>query len=382
MISQSFSTLPTDRSIPFSKVVDFHGEHNPRRCYAVLPHPDDAKDPIRVSWRELSGAVNRGAYILNPMSNGSVPSIGTGHVVGIFAMIDTFLYYSIVLAIIRSGNIVSSTCFVKASQLTRKTKPFPLSPRNTVDGVVNLLETTSCHHLIIGGPSLIHDAVSEIHRKMEEKSHPVALIPSPSLEQLYPNLGVEDFDDQFVRTDPASSGGVFFHSSGTTGFPKAIHITERILLDFMNTRRSMIQVHSASSSKRTPYTAAIREVPPTWVVGSLPLPPFHLMSFYSQVLMPLAAGTTATFWAPTSAPPPVPTPENTLVGYKAANCNSLFVVPSFVLNWAQDDSSVEYLSTMDYVVGLAGPLSESSNTLTKRTVHLALRRWTSSLGRR
>jgi hypothetical protein len=124
MMSKNFSALPTDRSVPFSKVVDFHGQHNPSRCYAVLPHPDGAKSPIRVSWRELSKAVNRGAFLLNPISDGSAPFIGTGNVVGIFAMIDTFLYQSIVLAIIRSGNIVSAAYFATASQLTRQPSHF------------------------------------------------------------------------------------------------------------------------------------------------------------------------------------------------------------------------------------------------------------------
>lgn len=102
-----FTPPPLDGSVSFGQLVDFHLEHNPTWDYAVLaPATGTTSGPIHLTYAELTKAVHRGSHIINPV-NGGVPTLGTGNVIAIFASTDTLLYQTMVLAVARSGNVVS-----------------------------------------------------------------------------------------------------------------------------------------------------------------------------------------------------------------------------------------------------------------------------------
>lgn len=81
-------------------------------------------------------------------------------------------------------------------------------------------------------------------------------------------------------------------------------------------------------------------------------PPFHLMGIAGQLVIPLYAGTRILLWdlTPPADSVPVPTPENTIQTLKAFGCDATTAVPSFLVNWAQNEEAVQYLRQMDHVV--------------------------------
>lgn len=102
--------MSTYTQINFPVLIDAHTQQHPDRPYAILASPNQTEAPteskaIEVSWRELHDAVHRAAYSINPLPPSGVPT--GGKVIAIIAITDTFLYQTIVLAIARSGNIVS-----------------------------------------------------------------------------------------------------------------------------------------------------------------------------------------------------------------------------------------------------------------------------------
>lgn len=99
---------PSLDTIPFPVLIDFHNQHNRDYPYAILsPHaPSDALKLTAVTWGDFFRAVTRGAYLVNPLTPGGMPS-RAGRVIAVLAVADSLVYQALVLAIVRSGNIVS-----------------------------------------------------------------------------------------------------------------------------------------------------------------------------------------------------------------------------------------------------------------------------------
>lgn len=96
---------PLDGSLDLTQIIDFFLDTSPEHVYATLAPPSGTGDLIDVTWPELARAIHRGAHIVNPILDGR-SKIGTGNVVCIYAVADNLLYATLILAIIRSGNIV------------------------------------------------------------------------------------------------------------------------------------------------------------------------------------------------------------------------------------------------------------------------------------
>lgn len=117
-----------------------------------------------------------------------------------------------------------------------------MSNRNTAPAIANLLSKTSCHHLIRTMDSATDRIVNEVYRTMDG-SHPINLIPVPLIEKLFPHLGHETVDDPFepypaVKYHSQDKTLMYCHSSGSTGFPKPIPLTQRYIFQLMNLRES------------------------------------------------------------------------------------------------------------------------------------------------
>ncbi|KAJ7458508.1 amp-CoA ligase, partial [Mycena latifolia] len=165
-----------------------------------------------ITHLQFGQATHRAAQVLRP----------NREVVAIFAYSDTILYHAVVVGLITADLI-----------------PFPISPATSAATVVNLLRNTSCHRLIA-----TYDTVdAHILRVKEELNRldrdlVLCIEEMPPLAQIYPNPGVEMADCAF-EAYPASPNQPEFddiclypHSSGSTGFPKAIPETHRALMQW------------------------------------------------------------------------------------------------------------------------------------------------------
>jgi len=82
------------------------------------------------------------------------------------------------------------------------------------------------------------DAV-KVELEATNTTHELAIEEVPSLGDIFPKLGVETKDDSFTpfETDykpKIDEIAMYLHSSGSTGLPKAIPQTHRILLHWMS----------------------------------------------------------------------------------------------------------------------------------------------------
>lgn len=112
--------------------------------------------------------------------------------------------------------------------------------------MVNLLKKTDCHHLLATRITLqeLLEGIS-VELQKEEPGYQLLVEEIPSLQEIYPNLGHEREDDPFVpcpsqKERPAlTDTAIYLHSSGSTGFPKAIPQTYEILIHWASFRWSI-----------------------------------------------------------------------------------------------------------------------------------------------
>ncbi|KAI4521212.1 acetyl-CoA synthetase-like protein [Schizophyllum commune Loenen D] len=324
--TNTFVDVPLEDNLPLADVVDFHLEHNPdKTCYACA-EPDGTLREI--TYREFGRAVHRAAHALRPAQQGA-----DGAVVAIIALSDTVLYHAITIGLMKAGLV-----------------PFPISPRLAAPAVANLLRTSGSRRLVTTQQTL-HTLVSELKAELGE-GYGLVIDEVPALDTIYPHLAAEKAKDAFepypapaVAAKPEDMQ-LYLHSSGSTGFPKAIGHT-----------RASIQGWTKLAS-----VTDIRRFTPRPRFASHILPAFHGFGFWAQLLIPLYGGAeSALFYpvvrTPTEVPPP-PTPDAQLDAARASKSTAVITVPAYVHQWAEDPSAVEYLSTLQVLVYGGGPLSE------------------------
>jgi acyl-coenzyme A synthetase/AMP-(fatty) acid ligase len=134
---------------------------------------------------------------------------------------------------------------------------------------------------------------------------------------------------------------LILHSSGTTGLPKAIRQPHRYMLHF------------------APYTAFefddFHTLPQEQTMALNTLPLFHCFGLLSPVVS-LSIG------KPFAIPPPnsIPSAAATLDFIRRTNAGTLVIVPSILQDIAEmpDDSGIQVLRSLEYVVSGGAPLSE------------------------
>ncbi|QRW09275.1 AMP binding enzyme [Ceratobasidium sp. AG-Ba] len=316
--SSVFIHPPTDGSLPFNQVVDFHLKYNPRQTWVVLAATDDRPETI-VTYEQLAHAVHRAAHIINP--NASIPQ-GTN--VGILASTDTFLYLTLMLAILRAGLV-----------------PFPISPRTHLAGVTHLLTATKSKHLIIGGTLAILEIGDSL---VASADPPLNIIPVPTVADLYPDLGKPELQNfiPFKEVEPTrdSSTVTILHSSGSTGLPRPILLHQEGVL--CNEVQQPIIWECGEPGQR---------------VGAMALPPFHTIGYIVQFLGALFAGFIPVLFAP-SPHPIIPTPEHVLQTMVRSGCVSLCTVPAFLEAWARDENAIKELAKLSGVLFGGGSLAQ------------------------
>ncbi|KAJ7181546.1 hypothetical protein C8R43DRAFT_1101377 [Mycena crocata] len=180
---------------------------NPTKPFYIYADAD-MSEIVTITHLEFGRATHRAANILRP--NGQGPE---GQVVAVLALVDTISFHAI-LAGLLTANLIDSDI---------STKPFPMSPRNSPAGIFNLLRASSYHRIIVTCVTLA-PLLAEI-REYGGQIDPDFVLnikESPSLRQLYPNLGREQphcsFQPYPTYVSHASLDDIalYLHSSGST----------------------------------------------------------------------------------------------------------------------------------------------------------------------
>ncbi|KAH8088908.1 putative aminoadipate reductase [Cristinia sonorae] len=320
----------SDGSVPaLWGTLDWQAEHHSSETWAIFPSPEDPTKLDSLSFLDLALASHRVAHELRPIRTSS-----DGEVVVLLLHCDTIHYGAVVVGAMRAGLV-----------------PFPVSPRNNPQAVVNLLEKTNCHRIV--SQASLQPLVKAITAILTEKNFPLQVNELPHINDVFPSLSQQHGEKaKNVERYPTPSAPhrpddivIYLHSSGSTGFPKAIPLTQRILTLWM--------------SNTTVMQARVRPVKYAVMV----LPTFHMMGFVTQLTNPLTNGRAWVAYQPKYPSPPVaPTPQNFLEVAKLAECNGLMTIPAFVEAWARSDEAIAYLKTLRIVLFGGGPLSTSTGT--------------------
>jgi acyl-CoA synthetase (AMP-forming)/AMP-acid ligase II len=220
-------------------------------------------------------------------------------------------------------------------------QPLALSPRNSPEGIAHLLTATSCRHVLVpfhpghlqsaSDPVLAGIVADVVHRFTEPT--PLRLLMMPSAETLFPSLGAFTPSAQFealpaLERQPDYATACILHSSGSTAWPKPIHITERAALAWL-----CVNEHAVDSYG------------PDICYGGMALPVFHAMGFYGAIALPLATGTRTLLFRPAI--------QREGTGIEAVTCETVFTaasqVPCNVMVIVPSMLTVRSLSPHQYV---------------------------------
>ncbi|KAI0085165.1 hypothetical protein BDY19DRAFT_909277 [Irpex rosettiformis] len=312
--------------------VDFHAKHNANLPWAVFPSRDGPTKLDSVSFGELAKASHRIAHRARPGREGT-----EGEVVGLLIHCDALLYAAIIHGLARAGLVA-----------------FPISPRLSPPAIASVLEQTNARRII--SQPMLKPLLTAALSKVTLKDYAPQVEDLWSIYDVFPTLksGSSDSvleegpyperDTPFDLDEPVA----VLHSSGSTGLPKAVYQTHRIVLQW------------ASSN----FCVEGRKRGLRWAAGGLPT--LHAMGFVMQVIDPLGSGQAFAVFTPTEPQPPIiPTADRVLELARAAKCSAIPTVPSFIELWAQSEESVKFLASLTTILtpfqGFAGgPLSSQT----------------------
>ncbi|KAG1738262.1 putative aminoadipate reductase [Suillus lakei] len=318
---------PLDGSLLFPDIIDFHMQRN--GSLPIYIFPDSQTGALTsISYREFGRATHRIAHTLRPSRTGV-----EGEVIAIVAHTDTLLYTTLIAGLMMAGMV-----------------PFPMSPRNPPQAIVDFLLRTSCRRIVSITPN--HAALlDDVRHLLGNSGTGLTIIEIPPISEVYPHLGNESLIHPFAPYPKRSTitriteTVLYMHSSGSTGFPKPIAQNHRSQLSWMN----------------APLLWQYRNYPSVRL-GVMALPPFHIFGVAAQ-LYAMLIGVTATLYAPTSVGdrrtlPTIPTSDNMIECISQTGTNIVLCVPYHLEQWADSEEALKALRKIGYVVYGGGPLSE------------------------
>ncbi|KAG1750096.1 putative aminoadipate reductase [Suillus lakei] len=317
-VPNSINYPPLDGSLFLPELVEFNAQHNSDVTFFVYDKPD-SDGMVSISHSDFHQACRRAAEEIRPGHTGA-----DKEVVALIGNSDTLLYQTVFMGIIFAGLV-----------------PFPMSPRNSTAAVTSMMQKIRCHRLVTTQHSLasLIDGIKADFVSCATQTSQLQIDEIPELKHLYPALvsGTpnEDIVPYTSPASPSSENDVLFylHSSGSTGFPKPIPISNLTAIHWCITRESLL-VPIATLSSVSIY-------PPT--------------SFLDP-----------------SAAPVVPNSQNILNSVLKTKSNALVVVPAFLAQWAFSPNAIDILKTLEYVVYAGGPLApKMGNTMVDAGVKLS-----------
>lgn len=256
MAQSSARPPPLDGSCLITEALDFNFHHNANQPFYVYAGDHKPETIVSISHLEFGRACHRVAHSFRPKRAGP-----DSQVVAIIGLVDTLLYHALTVGLITAGFIVRISFHFTARlvSLLMLRQPFPMSPRNSPAAVVELLRNTSCHR-VITTQSTLRPLIDGIHSHLTtvDPQYVLSVEEVPLLMEIYPRLGTEMTMDPFrpfplgaERPQPKDRC-LYLHSSGSTGFPKAIPLTHLTLLQWASLRKLTCRTGISRYAKQLP----------------------------------------------------------------------------------------------------------------------------------
>ncbi|GJE97028.1 acetyl-CoA synthetase-like protein [Phanerochaete sordida] len=302
--------------------VDFHAEYNPDLPWLVHPSTNQDGTLQPITFRRMAAATHRIANTLRSGRQGP-----DDEVFAILLHTDNVVYVAVLVGLMRAGFI-----------------PFPMSPRNSTEGISHLLRTSGCQRILHNSTTAAQ--TQQACAKMDEEGAQLRLedlsVLQDILSDLITNTPCSQTHEVYSRAAKPvelSAPLLYIHSSGSTGLPKTVPFKHELVVQ--NLRKSIF----GSGRRKIRF-------------GGMALPTFHAMGMLVQAFFPLASLQPVAVYAPRFPDPPeTPNPASVLQLCKLAQCEGLIAAPSFIETWSHDPDAIAYLRTLDVVLFGGGPLS-------------------------
>ncbi|KAI0325854.1 acetyl-CoA synthetase-like protein [Cubamyces sp. BRFM 1775] len=311
----TFQYPPLDHTLSVPGLYEYHAKNSPD--YPAFTYADPVTGaPRDITYAEVWARIGVVAkLILKHQSRlpagGVLEEAKNRPIIGIVALSDTLSYIYTMVAIMSLGFMV-----------------FPMSASNDARAIAHLAGTVGIAQILVSEDeetqTLVHDAA----QLLCEKGIEVDLVPMIKYTDTEPTPGQEPFVPGVdIANDEVM---MFLHSSGTTGMPKAIPITQKGLRESSNTAR-LGEVDLLG--KR---------------FGMHTNPPFHGLGLRA-ITAPPSTGAIMAFYPPTS-PPTIPTPANFLQAWTACQCDIIICIPPLIEALAKNPANLPALKALEYVV--------------------------------
>ncbi|KAL8829644.1 MAG: hypothetical protein Q9191_001895, partial [Dirinaria sp. TL-2023a] len=288
-------------------LVDECARTNPEYVFAMIPKTADLADGFRdITIESFARAVNEVAHRIDSTA-GKSTKFDTIAYIG-----PTDLrYFVIALAATKAGY-----------------KTLLPSPRNSVEGLLSLLESTQCHYML-SAPG------SKVDHILAKRSMWHATIRTfddwVSQESVAPYPFEKSFEE--AAHDPF----IVIHTSGSTGMPKPITLRHGGLAT-LDTHHEMPNLNGY----RPLLTISKARGPERVFAG---LPPFHMAGILSALTLPLCYAQTIV-WPPADRPISAELVEEVLDNVQTDTC---FLAPSLLEEMSQSQTSLEKLAKCTYI---------------------------------
>ncbi|KAI9046454.1 hypothetical protein LZ554_009203 [Drepanopeziza brunnea f. sp. 'monogermtubi'] len=316
---------PGERLLPVQ--VDELARDHPDKIGASIPKTLDLKDGYRdITYREIARAINRAAGWLEGHFGRNTTEFESLVYLGPFDI----RYFILLIAVTKVGF-----------------KLLLPSPRNSLEGQLDLFKATECK-------ALLTSSGYTISKDLVQKSG-LSPICVPEIDQLLAEGEVKEYP--FTKTFDEARLDPFciLHTSGSTGLPKPIVL-----------RHGWATVLDAQggSPPLNGYRSLWRQVQGKRLFSALP--PFHAAGIIAGLLMPLYYDV-ATIWAPANRPLSAVLVEEVL---DATKVEILYSAPTIIEELIQSPASFEKLKKLSAVGYGGAPLDPKLGDQLSREVKI------------
>ncbi|KAI1126132.1 putative NRPS-like enzyme [Nemania abortiva] len=294
----------------------------PNHC--LFAYPKDEKPQhgfVEVSAQCFANAVNRTSWYLESL-------LGTPRDFDIICYMgaNDLRYILLMLAAIKVGY-----------------KMLFLSPRNSLDGHLHVIQSTKCH-------VLIHSRTTKINHILDRRALLTCIMPE--LEFLLKNDPVPTYPYTKSFSEACNDPALVLHTTGTTGLPKPI--TWKVgTFSTYEAWRTVPYVNGF-----VPTTEVYQEA--RRVYASMPL--FHTSGLNAAITWALLLGVTLVYGAPHVIPNAAYADEM----HQYAEVDGSVGAPSLYEELSRDEESLERMSKLKYVIASGAPISDAAGETISR----------------
>ncbi|KAI8971004.1 acetyl-CoA synthetase-like protein [Trametes punicea] len=337
----TFNAPPLDHHLSIPKLYEYHAVHSPD--HAVFTYADAATGvPRDVTFAEAWKTISFVAAIVSQHSlkqpDGEAGERYEGRpVISILALSDSLSYIYLMLAIMSLGYVA-----------------YPLSPLNSAEAVAHLLKARGVTQVFVSDDQQTRNIAHVAIDIMRKEGNEVDMLPMirpddyASLPHTVNLMKTVDIDDDDIV--------LILHSSGCTGLPKPIPITNRGLRSMSNTPRlgefDVVGCRIAGHTNPPSHGLGVMAITVSFAYCPA-IPGCFCTHKCARTRMHLectvSCGATFALYPPVF-PPTVPNPANFIAAWKACKCDVVICIPAFIEALSQNPDNLPALKALDCLI--------------------------------